>query len=303
MEHYILNGRRSVWPHLQHIKHNTRIERTLTDAISKIRRMSYYSALGHSHSVGSPTRPVNVNVNGASSLQHALLSGNGPPSPLMHLSLGNGGTPRPGNGMLPPLAPSSNASSRCSTPQRHRNDMTPLPHLASALRRSDSGRFDDDDADMFESAATTPSSSTRAAAAIDLPPGDGGSLPLLDSTHYQRLGRSPGIHKSKLRQLQAENQALRERVALLQMTMEKLLKHTELGPFQLKHTELGPFQLNETSMSGLSDYPTNSNGNEYTAHGSSTLAPSSSPVLYTSDTDDEVEVPRGRAMVASGISP
>ena len=134
---------------------------------------------------------------------------------------------------------------------------------------------------MLESAATTPSSSSRVSA-MGLPPGDGGngnpSLP--DSTHQQRFARSPGPHSSKLRQLQAENQALRERVALLQTTMENLLKHTELGLFQ--HNE---------SSSGFSDYPTSSI-NEPMARGSS-LAPSFSPVLSTSHTDDEVEASRG----------
>jgi len=290
MEHYILNGTRFVWPHLQHIKHNTRIERTLTDAISKVRRMSYYSALGHPHiphatAISSPTRPVN----GSLSLQYAALSGNDAPvPPSTQLSSGNGGTPRtgtPSNGMLPPLAPSSNASSRSNTPRRHRDDglLMPPPLLASALRRSDSGRFDDDDADMLESAATTPSSSARAAAAMGLPPGDGGNgnPPLPDSTHQQRFVRSPAPHSSKLRQLQAENQALRERVVLLQMTMENLLKHTELGLFQ--HNE---------SSSGFSDYPTSSI-NEPMARRGSSLAPSSFPVLSTSDTDDEVEASHG----------
>lgn len=286
MTHYILNGMRSVWPHIKHIKHNTRIERTLTDAISKVRRMSYYSALGHPHTSSSPTRPIN----GSLSLQYA--------PPPTQLSSGNGGTPRtgtPSNGMLPPLAPSSNASSRCSTPRRHRDEglMIPPPLLASALRRSDSGRFDDDDADMLESAATTPSSSARAAAAMGLPPGDGGNgnPPLSDSTHQQRFARSPGPPSSKFRQLQAENQALRERVALLQLTMENLLKHTELGLFQ--HNE---------SSSGFSDYPTSSIGNEPMARGSSSLAPSSSPVLSTSDTDDEVEATHG-ASTAAEASP
>jgi hypothetical protein len=295
MEHYILNGTRSVWPHLQHIKHNTRIERTLTDAISKVRRMSYYSALGHPNAVNSPTRPVN----GTLSLQYAILSGNGaPPPPPTQLNLSNGGTPRtgaPSNGMLPPLAPNSNASSRCSTPRRHRDDSIMIlpPLLASALRRSDSGRFDDDDADMLESAATTPSASARAAAAMGLPPGDGGNPPVPDGTHQQRL--APGPHNSKLRQLQAENQALRERVALLQLTMENLLKHTESGLFQ--HNE-------SSTSSGFSDYPTSSiSNNDHMARGSSSLAPSSSPVLSTSDTDDEAEVSCRPATTASEASP
>lgn len=304
MEHYILNGMRSVWPHLQHIKHNTRIERTLTDAISKVRRMSYYSALGHPNAVSSPTRPLNGN--GGLSLQYAVLSGgNGaPPPPPAQLSSSNNGTPRTGApsniGMLPPLAPNSNASSRCSTPRRnHRDDglmAIPPPLLASALRRSDSGRFDDDDADMLESAATTPSSSARAAAAMGLPPGDGGNPPLPDGTHQQqqqqRFVRSPGPNNSKLRQLQAENHALRERVALLQLTMENLLKHTELGLFQ----------HNDSISSGFSDYPTSSiSNNDHVARGgsSSSLAPSSSPVLSTSDTDDEVEVSQGPATTSS----
>ena len=90
---------------------------------------------------------------------------------------------------------------------------------------------------------------------MGLPPGDGGNPPLPDGTHHQhqqqRFVRSPGPNNSKLRQLQAENHALRERVALLQLTMENLLKHTELGLFQ----------HNDSISSGFSDYPTSSISN------------------------------------------
>ncbi len=158
MQHYILNGKRSVWPHIHHIKHNTLVERTLAEGLAKLRRQSYLSAMGQPGTgsvTSSPSRPL------PTPLQYAVPSGmatnggtgthaNGASSPSATPTT----TPRGLHSSLPPLAPtngSSAASSRSSTPRRVvREDISMPPPLSLAtLRRSDSGRFEDDDGDML----------------------------------------------------------------------------------------------------------------------------------------------------------
>lgn len=194
--------KQSTWQMLGHIKHNTCVERALSDCMAKLKRAAYMAAT---------TAAAGATTAGAKASNGNLAAAG--------IGIGNGGgsTPR----SLPPLAPSSGPSSRSGTPRRFHleeavfpppSDMLTGPGL---LRRADSGRFDNDE-DLLE--VGTP----RGLAAGVVGAGQQG-----------HLGQQPG--QPRMGELEAENAALKARVERLEQALADLLSKTDRGIFH--HSE------------------------------------------------------------------
>lgn len=140
------------------------------------------------------------------SLSTATDNGNGNSNGTSSSSNGNGNARS-----LPPLAPSSASSSRSGTPRRYHLEEAIFPpppdaFAAASLKRADSGRFDDD-GDMLE--ATTPG---RQPNHVPSP-----------------LGRREGRESERMRQLEAENAALKLQIDRLSEALSQLLSQTDRG--------------------------------------------------------------------------
>jgi hypothetical protein len=243
---------------LGHIKHNTCVERALADGMGKLRREAYMASLVAAAPNGSKPTTTTSSSSGSGSSGGGSSSSSSNNNLVAAAASGNG--PR----SLPPLAPGSASSSRSGTPRRRHLEEAVFPPpdvFTSSLRRADSARFDDDH-DMLE--AGTP----RAAAAAGLLGPQG-----------PRQGQGDGQREAKrLRDLEAENEALKGQVEKLAQALSELLGKTERGLYHhqesvLTDGDLGSLlQSQSRSPSLLSRSPTPALGLSALKGGSSSIS-------------------------------
>lgn len=219
---------------LGHILHNTCVERTLSDCMAKLKRAAYLAATATATATTNAATASST-TNGTGNLTLAWAGAAG------LTGVGNGGSRSPRT--LPPLAPSSAASSRSGTPRRFHLEEAVFPPpgdiMTASLRRADSGRFDNDE-DLLEGANGTGT------------PRGAGAAAGLRGQQGQGQGQPPQP-PPRVVELEAENAALKSRVERLELALAELFEKVDRGIFH--HSESVLTEGDLASIASLSLAP------------------------------------------------
>ena len=222
---------------LGHILHNTCVERALSDCMAKLKRAAYLAATATANANAAAASSTSSTTNGTGNLTLAWAGAAG------LTGVGNGGSRSPRT--LPPLAPSSTASSRSGTPRRFHLEEAVFPPpgdiMTASLRRADSGRFDNDE-DLLEGANGT-----------GTPRGAGAAAGLRGQQGQGQGQGQPPPPPPRVVELEAENAALKSRVERLELALAELFEKTDRGIFH--HSESVLTEGDLASIASLSLVP------------------------------------------------